>query len=229
MFSIIMPLDLGRFEQFSRVKQWYDAQSHLKEFVISTRFPAQVGKYLEEQGLVKDVRLIPYKHEVGFNPSKALNLGVKKAKNNTVIITSPEVLPLTPVLDQFYTLKGKNVIAQVFDQNEDGSTGISLVNRNFRGDTPAMYFLAMFNKPDIYKVNGWDEAFMDGYAYEDNDFGDRWVAAGLPFEMREEIQGLHLWHPRAETIEGGSGRNYNLYMDNKAAGVIKPVNGIVKP
>jgi predicted glycosyltransferase involved in capsule biosynthesis len=70
----------------------------------------------------------------------------------------------------------------------------SLVHKGFRDMTPAMYFLAMFNKRDIEAINGWDEAFMQGYAYEDDDFGQRWVRAGLPFQLREDIQGVHQYH-----------------------------------
>jgi predicted glycosyltransferase involved in capsule biosynthesis len=227
-FSIIMPLDLGRFTQFAKTKRYYDKAPQEKEFVIPTRNYDKVAKYIEDKELAKNVRLIPYAHKTGFNPSKALNLGVKNAKYDTIIITSPEVLPLTPVLEQFETLLGKNVVAQVFDQNADGSEGISLVNQQFRGETPAMYFLAMFNKADIEKINGWDENFMNGYAYEDNDFGDRWVRAGLPFEINHEIKALHQYHPRAESIAGGSGINYNLYRDNSAANIIRCNNGIVK-
>jgi hypothetical protein len=181
-----MPLDLGRFEQFAKTKLAYDQMDHEKEFVIPTRNYDKVAKYLEDKELYKNVRLIPYAHETGFNPSKAFNLGVKNAKYDTIIITSPEVIPLTPVLDQFSELKGKNVLAQVFDEAEDGGRiehmgSPALVHAGFRSESPAMYFLAMFNKADIEKINGWDEDFMAGYAWEDNDFGDRWVRAGSTF------------------------------------------------
>jgi hypothetical protein len=226
VFSFIVPMDLGRFKQFEKTKRYYDAQPHEKEFIIPTRNYDKVAKYLEDKELVKNVRLIPYSHDAGFNPSKALNLGVKNAKYPQVIITSPEVLPITDVLGQFEELVGRNIVAQVFDQEEDGSYGVSLVNKTFRSENPGMYFLAMFNKADIEKINGWDEKFMEGYAYEDNDFGDRWVRAELPFEIHEEIQALHQYHPRVETIEGGSGVNYNIYQDNNASGVIACENGI---
>jgi hypothetical protein len=232
-FSIVMPLDLGRFEQFAETKLAYDQMGHEKEFVIPTRNYDRVAKYLEDKELAKNVRLIPYSHKMGFNPSKAFNLGVKNAKYDNIIITSPEVRPLTPVLEQFTTLLGKNVIAQVFDESEDGGRiehmgSPSLVHSSFRSETPAMYFLAMFNKADIQKINGWDEDFMQGYAWEDNEFGDRWVRAGLPFEVHDEIQALHQYHPRAETIPGGLASNLNLYHDKKSADILRCRNGIVK-
>jgi GT2 family glycosyltransferase len=233
VFSIVVPLDLGRFEQFENTKRYYDSTPQEKEFVIPTRNYDKVAKYLEDKELYKNVRLIPYVHKMGFNPSKAFNLGVKNAKYDRIIITSPEVIPLTPVLDQFEQLKGKNVLAQVFDEAEDGGRiehmgSPSLVHAGFRNESPAMYFLAMFNKADIEKINGWDEDFMAGYAWEDNDFGDRWIRAGLPFEVHDEIQGLHQYHPRAETIAGGLANNMNLYQDKKLSNIIRCRNGIVK-
>lgn len=227
MFSIVVPLDSNRLEQFTVTKQAYDKMPQIKEFLIPTRSVDKVSEYLEEHGLSKDVRLFPYKTEVGFNCSKALNIGVRNAKYDNIIITSPEVKPTTNVLAQLSEMPDKNIICQVMDQNEQGHLSV-LVARDFRGDTPAMYFLAMFQKKDIEAINGWDEEFMKGYAYEDNDFGDRWVRAGLPFEVREDICAIHQYHPRGETLKGGMAINQQHYHDNTDNGVIKCMNGLNK-
>jgi len=176
--------------------------------------------------LMKDVKIVPYQTEEGFNPAKALNLGVRNAKYDQIIITSPEVKPLTDVLDQLEELKGKNIVCQVFDETENGDTSFSLVNHGFRSGSPAFYFLAMFNKADIEKINGWDEEFMKGYAYEDDDFGARWNRASLPFEIHEEIQAIHQYHPRSETIPDGAAINFSRFASNNEAGVIKCINGL---
>lgn len=173
----------------------------------------------------KDVTLIPYEVEVGFNCSKALNIGVRNAKYDNVIITSPEVKPTTAVLKQLSERLDQNVICQVFDQDEKGNL-VTLVSAGYRDETPAMYFLAMFQKKDIKAINGWDEEFMKGYAYEDNDFGERWKRAGLPFVMADEIQATHQYHPRGETIKGGMSVNQQHFYDNTDAGVIKCKNGL---
>lgn len=228
MFSIITPLDTNRLEQFKHTKRVYDDFIQDKEFIIPTRSHDEVRQYLEDNGLMMNVHLIPYELERGFNVSKALNIGVRNAEYDHIIITSPEVKPLTNVLEQLEALAGQNVICQVYDQEEDGKTGISLVNQSFRSDTPAMYFLAMFQKKDIEKINGWDEEFLKGYAYEDNDFGARWVRAGIPFIIREDITALHQYHPRSETIRGGLQINLDKFNDNNAKGVIRPKNGLVQ-
>lgn len=218
MFSIIMPMDDDRLEQFANTKRVYDAMPQKKEFIIPTRKEFQVARYLEEHNLMKDVRLIPYTVKVGFNCSKALNIGVRNAKYEHIIITSPEVKPTTDVLGQLSEVLGKNIVCEVSDQDENGNLTI-LVSKIYRGDDPSMYFLAMFNKKDIEKINGWDEEFMKGYAYEDNDFGARWVRAGIPFEIREDIKAVHQYHPRSETIPNGASTNQQHFHDNTDNGV----------
>lgn len=220
-------MDENRLTQFAVTKRLYDAMPQVKEFVIPTRSKAAVAKYLKAEKLQKNVRLIPYEVEKGFNPSKAFNLAVNNAKYDHIIITSPEVMPRTDVLSQFDEVLGQNVVAQVFDQDPDGVL-TTLVNHGYRDQSPAMYFLAMFNRCDIESINGWDEDFMAGYAYEDDDFGARWNRAGIPWVMREDIQAVHQYHPRSETIVGGAGTNFSKYNANNDAGVVRVTNGLVK-
>jgi hypothetical protein len=226
MFTIIMPIDTNRLEQFKETKRVYDSFPEDKEFVMPTRSYEAVSTYFRVHRLIENVRLIPYKHRVGFNPSKALNIGVRNAQYDNIIVSSPEVRPITQVLEQLSGFAGQNVVCQVFDGKIDNKPGDVLVSKTFRSDTPAMYFLAMFQKSDIEKINGWDEDFMKGYAYEDNDFGDRWVRAGLPFVVNDEIKALHQYHPRSETIPGGMAINLQKYHDNTDKGIIYCTNGL---
>lgn len=226
MFSIIAPMDTNRLEQFANTKRMYDSMPQIKEFIIPTRTADKVGKFLKDNGLDTNVTLLPYEWTRGFNPSKALNMGVRAAKYDQIIITSPEVKPKTDILGQLSELIGQNVICRVWDENERHELTASLVHRGYRDDSPAMYFLAMFNKSDIEVINGWDEDFMKGYAYEDNDFGERWNRAGLPFIVRDDIQGVHQYHPRSETIKGGASTNFEKFNENNDKGVIRPANGL---
>ena len=223
-----MPMDTNRLEQFAVTKRLYDKMPQKKEFIIPTRSYDGVVKYLKAKKLMKNVRLLCYTVKAGFNVSKALNLGVRASKYDQIIITSPEVMPKTDVLGQLEKLIGQNVICQVWDEDENHKVVASLVHIGYRDMTPAMYFLAMFNKTDIEKINGWDEDFMLGYAYEDDDFGLRWVRAGIPFIISEDIQGVHQYHPRSETIPGGIGINFMKMNQNTDNGVIRCANGLDK-
>lgn len=225
MFSFVFPMDTNRLEQFKVTKKLYDEMPFEMEFNIPTREKEAVAQYLKEQELDKSVNLIPYTVERGFNPSKAFNIGVRNSKYNNIIITSPEVKPTTNVLEQFKESLDKNIICQTWDEDTDGNLTL-LVSSTYRCEMPYMYFLAMFQKKDIEAINGWDEDFMNGYAYEDNDFGDRWIRAGLPFEVRDDIQGVHQYHPRGETIRGGMATNMQHYHDNTDNGVTYCKNGL---
>jgi len=225
-FSIIMPIDTNRLEQFKNTKLVYDTYPQKKEFIMPTRSFKEVSEYLDKYKLWKDVKLVPYKLKVFTNPSMAFNIGVRNSKYDQIIITSPEVIPLTDVLPQLEEFIGSNVVCQVYDAKEDSTLGMSLVNKIFRADDPGMYFLAMFNKSDIEKINGWDEDFMKGYAYDDNDFGARWKRAGLPFEINEEIKALHQWHPRFETIPGGYNKSFQHFCWNTDNNIIYCKNGL---
>lgn len=220
-------MDSNRLEQFTITKRVYDTMPQKKEFIIPTREIDAVRRYLRANKLSKDVRLIPYEVEKGFNCSKALNIGVRQAKYDRIVITSPEVKPTTDVLAQFEDSPGVNIVTEVSDEDINGSL-TPLVTKYFRGENPGMYFLACFNKADIETINGWDEDFMKGYAYEDNDFGDRWVRAGLPFEIREDIRAVHQYHPRSETVPNGFNINARKYNENNERRVIRPINGLIK-
>lgn len=227
-FSIIMPIDDNRLEQFLETKRVYDTSPQNKEFLMPTRSLDKVKAFFEANDLMKDVRLFPYKHNYGFNPSMAFNIGIRNATYETIIISSPEVKPKGDILEQLKELVGQNVMCQVFDEDENHSITGALVNSGMRSDSPAMYFLAMFNKYDIEKINGWDEDFMKGYAYEDNDFGERWKRAKLSFVFHDDIQAVHQYHPRGETIAGGAVINQLKYYDNNDKNVIRPKHGLLE-
>jgi hypothetical protein len=226
VFSIVAALDPNRLEQFQKTKRVYDNMPFEKEFIIPTRNELKVARYLDDNKLMKDVKIIPYTVEKGFNCSKALNIGVRNAKYNNIIITSPEVKPRPDVLEKLSEVLDQNVICRVWDEDETEKVYSVLVQEGYRDQTPAMYFLAMFRKEDIKKINGWDENFMDGYAYEDNDFGERWVRAELPFIVRDDIEGTHQYHPRGETVPNGAAINNQHFLDNRDQGVIYCQNGL---
>ena len=81
-----MPLDSNRLVPFKNTKQAYDAMPQKKEFIIPTRSEPELSRYFDEHKLGKDVRIIPYTVEVAFNCSKALNIGVRSATYDSIIV-----------------------------------------------------------------------------------------------------------------------------------------------
>jgi hypothetical protein len=219
-----MPLDTNRLPQLQKTIEAYKAFGIPigTEFIFVTRTLDCVTEFVG----ILNYKLAKYTHELGFNPSKALNIGVRCASNERIIITSPEVMPKTNVLKQLAEVENQNVVCQVWEQNEDGSIGMSLVNSKFRTEHPGYYFCALFQKSDIEQINGWDEEFMKGYAFEDDDFGHRWSRAKLPFIVRDDIELIHQWHPRSETIPNGWNINKNRMLFNDASGTVWATRGL---
>lgn len=217
MFSIVMPLEEDRIPLFENTVRAYQKcmGSITIEFVVPTRTIKQL--YIPHITTV----LVPYEHDSEyFNPALALNLGVAHSNYDNIIISCPEVMPLTNVLGELRNEVGNNIVCQVMSENEDESIGISLVNTKFRHKTPAMYFLALFNRKDLEAINGWDLQFMKGAAYEDTDFGARFVRAGLPFKVRDDIKALHQWHP-VNKVSDGWDINRKIYESNNRKKITK--------
>lgn len=218
-FSIVMPCEEERLPLLFKTLEAYEQLTEFDDCEVLVPSRSIKG------GLAR-VKVIPYSFEgEDFNPSMALNIGVRESKYDNIIITSPEVKPFTNVLKQFSDKGRGNYVAQVFDLAADGRRVMSLVNTKFRSTYPSMYFLALFKKEDLEAINGWDEAFMAGYAWEDNDFGERFVRAGLKFEVLDEVIAEHQWHARKGMGKGWK-INQQILDQNRKNEVVRIKNGI---
>lgn len=239
-FSIIVPCEKSRLPMFISTLQKYKAitknfHEFNVEFILTSR--SLTSSDIKELETVHNttIRVINYSwNEPSFNPAMALNLGVHNAQYGNIVVTCPEIEPQTDVLNQFSLLKRGNYIAKVFDTFADGTLSQPLVaEHHWRNVSPAMYFLALFKKEDLYLINGWDEDFMLGYCFEDDDFGSRFNRAGLSFKIKDDIVAIHKWHVRASDNANGMWKqewehNKTLFMNNNHNRVIRPKNGLVK-
>lgn len=226
---MVVPCEEERLPCFLRTLQRYrelGLDRYDYELVVPTRTLAQSDALGELQ---LRHRLVPYCYDAPyFNPAMALNLGVRTARYDTILVQSPEVMPVTDVLAQFSSLPEGNYIAQVWDLDPRGKRLGKLAVPRFIHYLAGAYFLAWFRKVDLYAINGWDEDFMGGYCFEDNDFGRRWHTAGIPVDLREEIVAEHQWHPRSSGVSPGWKRNCRLYYRKRERGQSRCRNGLVK-
>jgi hypothetical protein len=225
--SIVIPVDENRLQLLYKT---LDAYRKLlpwnTEFLIVTRTLTR-NDFVQYAGIL-DIAVINYEwNEPTFSQTMALNLGIKHSKYDSIVVTSPEVMPITNVTQQLYELCGKNVVCQVFDTNEVGDMYMALVNSQFRSEHPGMHFLAMYNKCDLQFINGWDEDFMMGQAYDDDDFGWRFKAANLPYEFHDEICAQHLYHPRNPINELWLKDRERMLL-HRANNIIQVKNGLYK-
>ena len=113
--SIIMPCDKFRLSlllmTFARYIKFTIPEN--VEFLIVSR---TIDK-IEIPGI--NIRVIKYDWKKDFfNPSLAFNLGVKKAKYDNIIITSPEVTPVSNVLYQFGNKPRGNYVCLTYEDRK---------------------------------------------------------------------------------------------------------------
>ena len=221
--SFVFPCDKERLPWMMKTLEKYKQFGNLEgtEFIL----PSRVLSAKDVDGLGLNIRIVTYAWTGEFNPSMAFNVGVRAAAFDNIIISSPEVMPISDVVAELRKLERGNYVCQVFDEDVNGKRTISLVNKHMRGENPGMYFLALFRKEDILTINGWDENFMGGCAWEDNDFGERFVRSGAKFEILEYIHAEHKYHFRWYL---NVDRNKAIYEKNKADGIVRCKNGIEK-
>lgn len=215
-YSILIPCDEDRFPELVLTLERYrelGIERHEYEVLVPTRSLNEETHLKHLQAAVPNVRLLPYQYEGEyFNPVKALNLAARSARYDQLIVQSPEVYPLTDVLTQFACLGEGNYVARVWDSDQAGNYTAELTaSDRFIKDLAGRYFLACYRKADVELINGWDEDFMGGYCFDDNDFGHRWALAGLPISLRMDIRAVHRWHARFPGQSEGWQRNRELF------------------
>ena len=222
-FTIIAGCEMDRLPLLTVPAARYNEMSeYIEEYLVVSRTVTDAD--LPQHDYPMRVIHYEYPGDTWVGASRALNIGVKAATTPRVIITSPEVLPITNVLKQFSMSNDDACLARVFDIDEKGERCQTLVSSTFRGGSPAMYFLGCFKKERIVALNGWDEEFLKGASYDDDDFGQRWLRAGFQYAIRDDAIGEHLYHPRSQVHKEAP--NIEHYKNNQAKKVIRIKKGI---
>jgi GT2 family glycosyltransferase len=168
-------------------------------------------------------------------PCYAINIGIKQAQGEFIIITCPEIYHLDndiiPMIKELETNFKQIIITKGKDDRE--ATFLNAVKNNSnnlnqeydklpnRLMTEFPFFMAM-TREEFMDINGYDEEFGNGNCWDDQDFVDRMVANGNIYkELDYRI--VHLYHPRLNykltKINNLWIKNKKLYLRRK--GIIK--------
>ena len=188
-----------------------DSSDGIEEYVINLKelFDISYVKY-------------DYKGMRGFMcPAYAINLGFRLAKYDSVVNTWAEIKHVSPVIKQLLNYTGQTILGKVTelstrDPNRKEIRLLMGTKEPNRCKEPGMYFIGMYNKVDFFSVGGIDENFMNGIGYEDRDFGNRFVRAGLKYSIKDDIEGFHQEHPR--NYQHSNLLNHNREILNKNDG-----------
>lgn len=136
------------------------------------------------------------------NPSAAINVGLRKAKGDWIILTSPEVRWVRPTnlvhfKERTDRARSAPRLTDVFvaDVWDDQYHMYISGGANVR----PLHFLCAYSRHLLVDVlGGFEEAYMGGWAFEDLDVLKRLYRAGAEFHGVRDILGLHQQHPRPE-------------------------------
>jgi len=146
------------------------------------------------------------------NPALAWNVGIRRARGDLLMLTSPEVIHVTETLWQADELgkEGRVVRARVVDvppwtqllmdelHTFSASGLINLTCSTERPDMAGLYFIGVIPKSLMEKIGGIDEDYMMGLAWEDTECGRRMMASGVELFHADDMIGLHQYHPRVD-------------------------------
>lgn len=135
-----------------------------------------------------------------WNKSKALNFGVRQAKNDYILINDVDVILHPKALENFQNLCATDTFSlfkigylpESVSLEQIAKTPFDALKPRHTGDT---FGIGLFPKKALEKVHGLDE-FFHFYGSEDEDLNARLQNAGFKSQRESQLLFLHLWHPR---------------------------------
>jgi hypothetical protein len=139
---------------------------------------------------VIDVKEEPEFSIEGFaNPSRAFNIGLEACQGADLWIMSSDVLVNPAVIDRARKVRTKEMIWTPLILDLDTQMQYCGPTRMF----PMPWFLVCSTEKAI-ECGGWDETYMQGMCYEDNDFVGRLAACTGAFQGDWSVCAYHQSH-----------------------------------
>jgi hypothetical protein len=155
---------------------------------------------------------------VAKNPCIPLNVGVRAALNDVIVLTNPEILHTEAVLlmmeCELKRLGGFGYVLSAAKCPESGEWHChSTLKHPDLPEGVGHHFCAMLNRTLWDACGGFDIAYRDGQAWDDTDFALRLVRAGAKFSILDDVVVLH---PKSgattEWPAGGWQKNRDLFL-----------------
>ena len=159
----------------------------------------------------------PYKVDIlrldkEYHYLAAHNIGLKyaiKYNPDIIIIQHSEIYHQGDIISYAKNVTDKSYISfgcYSLGQGEQPETvNVNPRGNNFDGDSGwynhpvfragAHHFCSAITTENLIKLNGFDERFCQGVAYDDDDFRERIKRLGLEIEITSDPFGFHQWHP----------------------------------
>jgi glycosyltransferase involved in cell wall biosynthesis len=149
-----------------------------------------------------------YRYEGANNPAPALNVGIRAARGERIVLTSPEVEPkhiaTLDRIDGWPLEPHQALVADVWDpgmQHHPQLRGWISGGPNHR----VLHFFGTFSREFAVKMGAFEERFTVGWGFEDTEFCSRFIKNGGEYLFSgQAVSAWHHEHPRVEdkTIDG---------------------------
>lgn len=166
------------------------------------------------------------KKGIALNPCVPFNRGVEESTGEFVCLTNPEVTHAAPILfemrEECRRLGPKAYVAAACWDDEDRRWFCHSYlepdpRKIWRWPVPkgaGLHFCAMLRREFYDEVGGFDEAYREGQAFDDNDLLWKLYSAGAVFKIRDDLVTHHqtqLTGPRCKWAAGGWTRNKDIF------------------
>jgi len=168
--------------------------------IVHDRSPRAI---LERSATVPGATIINLEGRPGWrSPCVAANAGLAAVTGEVMIYNPSDVIPAPGNLDILRAhfaeqpasvLFGRVVESEPEKCKRQGDAGPVLQGSDC---TRPMTFLTAYPTATLKALNGWDEVFMEGVCYEDDDLAARLWKAGLDFVFDDRFHGVHQTHER---------------------------------
>jgi len=218
-------------------KHWYSGRNDLEIVIVQDSKctnPANLYKVINQyQGKGLNIRVVTQEAKDSDGPCILYNRGVRESKGRYVILTSPEVYHDSDIiggLDFIFDeaperyvvcacqsrLRPKNFLKINNFSGLRGKPDRWFQHSRFR---PSKYHFCSAIRKDLYlKIGGFDERFSQGFCFDDDDFRDTVIEAGIIIEERDDLLTSHQWHKPREILEKMDRWNKNKRLYEKKHG-----------
>lgn len=183
----------------------------------------------------QSIRFVDVHGDPGWKgPAKAWNAGFKAATSDLLYCISSET-----VQDEGNIEKAK-VICEDKNTVVFGACHNSVKTNLVVGAEPGLLVSSKMTRPlgfivcmpawAVREIKGYDEGFMSGFWYDDDDFFLRLWRTGVKFVFEDNIHGIHLDHerPGLESPEGQAGIKRNAAYMMEKHGTLHPWPNLLK-
>lgn len=211
---------------------------HVDEIIVVLDRPtkeARNGALVAYTDLPTGVKFVDVPGPPGWlGPARAWNEGFARASSDLLYCISSEVVQDAGNIEKARTIceDGNTVVFGACHN----STAVDLVV----GAEPGLLVSSKMPRPlgfivcvpadKVRAIGGFDEEFMHGYWYDDDDFFLRLWRTGVDFVFDDSIHGVHLHHERPvlSTEKGLAGIDRNKAYMLKKHGVLNPWSSLLR-